>query len=78
MRKEPRGCDYTLYKERNLIEHFFNQIKHFRAIAPPPRYAKRTRNFKAFSYIGTTLVWIASLSTEPNAPARHDCTQARV
>ena len=32
-RKTPRECDFTLYCERNLVERFFNQIKHFRAIA---------------------------------------------
>ena len=57
MRKELRECDYALYKERNLIERFFNRIKHFRAIAT--RYAKRARNFKAFLYLVATLVWMA-------------------
>jgi len=57
MRKEPRDCDYALYKERNLVERFFNRIKHFRAIAT--RYAKRARNFKAFLYLVATLVWTA-------------------
>ena len=31
--------------ERNLIERFFNQLKHFRAIAT--RYDKLARNFLA-------------------------------
>jgi transposase len=44
-RKEPRACDYALYRERNLIERFFNKIKHFRAIAT--RYDKLDRNFLA-------------------------------
>jgi transposase len=44
-RKEPRDCDYALYRERNLIERFFNKIKHFRAIAT--RYDKLARNFLA-------------------------------
>jgi transposase len=57
MRKEPRHCDYALYKERNRVERFFNRIKHFRAIAT--RYAKRARNFKAFLYLVATLVWAA-------------------
>jgi transposase len=42
-RKEARACDYALYRERNLIERFFNKIKHFRAIAT--RYDKLARNF---------------------------------
>ncbi len=44
-RKEPRACDYALYCERNLIERFFNKIKHFRAVAT--RYDKLDRNFLA-------------------------------
>ena len=37
-RKTPRECDFALYCERNLVERFFNIIKHFRAIAT--RYEK--------------------------------------
>src|SRR5262245_44926341 len=44
-RKSPRECDFALYCERNLIERFFNQLKHFRAIAT--RYDKLARNFLA-------------------------------
>jgi transposase len=44
-RKEPRDCDFALYCERNLIERFFNKLKHFRAIAT--RYDKLARNFLA-------------------------------
>ena len=44
-RKVQRACDFALYCERNLIERFFNQLKHFRAIAT--RYDKLARNFLA-------------------------------
>jgi len=44
-RKAPRACDFALYCERNLIERFFNLLKHFRAIAT--RYDKLARNFLA-------------------------------
>jgi transposase len=44
-RKTPRACDYALYCERNLIERFFNKLKHFRAIAT--RYDKLAGNFLA-------------------------------
>jgi transposase len=44
-RKTKRECDFALYIERNLIERFFNKIKHFRAIAT--RYDKLARNFLA-------------------------------
>jgi transposase len=44
-RKIQRACDFVLYCERNLVERFFNQLKHFRAIAT--RYDKLARNFLA-------------------------------
>jgi transposase len=44
-RKTKRPCDFALYCERNLIERFFNKLKHFRAIAT--RYDKLARNFLA-------------------------------
>jgi transposase len=40
-----RDCDFALYRERNLVERFFNKIKHYRAIAT--RYDKLARNFLA-------------------------------
>ena len=42
--RSPIG-DFALYCERNLVERFFNQLKHFRAIAT--RYDKLARNFLA-------------------------------
>ena len=44
-RKTQRTCDFALYCERNLVERFFNLLKHFRAIAT--RYDKLARNFLA-------------------------------
>jgi transposase len=44
-RKTKRDCDFALYRERNLIERFFNKIKQFRAIAT--RYDKLARYFLA-------------------------------
>ena len=44
-RKVKRDCDFALYRERNLVERFFNKIKHYRAIAT--RYDKLARNFLA-------------------------------
>jgi transposase len=44
-RKAARACDFALYCERNLVERFFNKLKHFRAIAT--RYDKLARNFLA-------------------------------
>lgn len=44
-RKMQRVCDFALYCERNLIERFFNKLKHFRAIAT--RYDKLAKIFLA-------------------------------
>jgi transposase len=44
-RKRVRSCDYALYRERNLVERFFNKLKHFRGIAT--RYDKLARTFLA-------------------------------
>jgi transposase len=44
-RKSPRDCDFALYCERNLVERFFNKVKHYRAIATC--YDKLARNFLA-------------------------------
>ena len=44
-RKSPRDCDFALYCERNLVERFFNKLKHYRAIAT--RYDNLARNFLA-------------------------------
>lgn len=55
-RKEPRPCDYGLYAERNLVERFFNAIKHFRGIAT--RYEKTARNFLAGIHLACALAWL--------------------
>ena len=53
-RKTPRDCDFALYRERNLVERFFNKLKHFRAIAT--RYDKLARNFLAGIQIACTMI----------------------
>ena len=42
-RKVQRSVDRQLYRQRNLIERFFNKLKHFRAVAT--RYDKRADNY---------------------------------
>jgi transposase len=53
-RKVQRDCDFALYCERNLVERFFNKIKHFRAIAT--RYDKLARNFLAAVELVSALI----------------------
>ena len=55
-RKVKRDCDFALYCERNLIERFFNTIKHFRGIAT--RYEKTARNFLAGLHLVCALAWL--------------------
>ena len=45
-RKKLRPFDDVLYKERNLVERFFNKLKHFRRVAT--RYDKLLANFMGF------------------------------
>lgn len=44
--KEPWDVDWHLYKERHLVECFFNKIKQFRRVAT--RYDKLASSFFAF------------------------------
>jgi transposase len=53
-RKSPRDCDFALYCERNLVERFFNKLKHFRAIAT--RYDKLARNFLAGIQLASAII----------------------
>jgi transposase len=50
----PLPCDFALYCERNLIERFFNKLKHFRAIAT--RYDKLDRNFLAGVHLAAAMI----------------------
>jgi transposase len=55
-RKVKRDCDFSLYCERNIVERFFNIIKHFRAIAT--RYEKTAQNFLAGLHLVCALAWL--------------------
>ncbi len=45
-----------LYRYRNLVEHFFNKLRHFRAIAT--RYDKRDDNFLASVQLASIRIWL--------------------
>jgi len=55
-RKHQRSVDPDLYRLRNLIERFFNKIKHFRRIAT--RYDKLARNFLAAVTLASIRIWL--------------------
>jgi len=45
-----------LYKMRNLVERFFNKIKHFRAVAT--RYDKDPENYLAGVKLASIRIWL--------------------
>lgn len=51
-----RKIDRHLYKERRLVECFFQRIKRFRRISM--RFEKLARNFLAFLHLVCALLWL--------------------
>ncbi len=51
-----RPYDADLYKERNIIERFFNKLKHFRRVAT--RYDKLLANFMGFIKLAAIAIWL--------------------
>ena len=49
--------DRHLYRDRCLVEHFFQRIKRFRRLAM--RFEKLAKNFLAFLHLASALVWLA-------------------
>ncbi|ABA03577.1 transposase, IS4 family [Nitrobacter winogradskyi Nb-255] len=45
-----------LYRKRNLVERFFNKIKHYRAVAT--RYDKRDDNFLTSIKLASIRIWL--------------------
>ncbi|MEG0269837.1 MAG: hypothetical protein RR821_06240, partial [Clostridia bacterium] len=50
----PYSCDWWLYKERHLVECFFNKLQHFRRVAI--RYDKLAESFFAFVLLASIFV----------------------
>jgi len=53
---KPRLIDKHLYKERHLVENFFNKIKEFRKIAT--RYDKLAAVYSAFVCFTASILWL--------------------
>ena len=45
-----------LYRYRNLVERFFNKLKHYRGVAT--RYDKRADNYLAGVKLASTRIWL--------------------
>ncbi len=54
--KDPWDVDYSHYKERHLVECFFNKLKHFRRVAT--RYDKLSSVFQAFTFLACIMIWL--------------------
>jgi transposase len=55
-RKVQRSVDPAIYRERNLVERFFNKLKHFRRLAT--RFDKLARNFLAAIHLAASRIWL--------------------
>jgi transposase len=55
-RKNVPAFSAFLYRYRNLVERFFNKIKHYRAVAT--RFDKRAENFLAGVKLASLRIWI--------------------
>ena len=55
-RNESREHDAHIYKERNLVERFFQKLKAFRRIAT--RFERLGRNYLTMLHLASTVVWL--------------------
>jgi transposase len=55
-RIDPPAFSPFLYRYRNLVERFFNKLKHFRAIAT--RYEKHAANYLALVKLAAIRIWL--------------------
>lgn len=53
---EQRNYDRERYKDRNLVERFWNKVKHYRRVAT--RYEKTARNFLAFIHVASIMLLV--------------------
>lgn len=53
-----RSVNRRIYRQRNLVERFFNKLKHFRRIAT--RFDKLARNFLAAVALASARLWTRS------------------
>ncbi len=60
-RLNPPAFSPFLYRYRNLVERFFNKLKHFRAVAT--RYDKRDDNYLASVKLASLRIWLRSIES---------------
>ena len=57
-RKNIPAFSSFLYRYRNMVERFFNRLKHFRAVAT--RYEKHDQNYLALVKLAAARIWMRS------------------
>lgn len=55
-RKVQRSVNRRIYRQRNLVERYFNKLKHFRRVAT--RFEKLARNFLAAVALASARLWM--------------------
>jgi transposase len=59
IRKGSFSFSTWVYRQRNLVERFFNRIKQFRGLAT--RYDRRPENFLAAIQLAAIRIWLAAI-----------------
>ena len=59
IRKDVFSFSPWVYRQRNLVERFFNRIKQFRGIAT--RYDRRSDNYLAALKLAAIRIWLAQI-----------------
>ena len=59
-RKNIPAFSQFLYRYRNLVERFFNKLKHFRAVAT--RFEKHDANYLALVKLAAARIWMRFMS----------------
>ena len=52
----PQWYDRALYKERHVIECFFNKLKHYRRVFT--RFDKLAQRYLSFVHLVSTFIWL--------------------
>lgn len=55
-RKTPREYDKAIYKERNLVERFFQKLKEYRRVAT--RYERLAVNYMTMLSLVSIVIWL--------------------
>jgi transposase len=61
--KVQRSVDRDIYRQRNLVERYFCNLKQFRRIAT--RFEKLARNFLAIVALASVRLWLRAIESTP-------------